>query len=166
MIEPGASRFLVAPEGLPISGAQFECCATAFLGKAVDAESADDSEIIAMYDWMIKKIKLAVDEAARLQLAEAAFDPAVLEPSGLLARAAQLQKSLDNFMTVSCIDFIVLMSTGSPYAAKKFVAFEKNGHYRAIMWQPQAMACLRTCRRSTAARSRRAGCASSSSTAR
>ena len=119
-----------------------------------------------MYDWMIKKIKLAVDEAARLQLAEAAFDPAVLEPSGLLARAAQLQKSLDNFMTVSCIDFIVLMSTGSPYAAKKFVAFEKNGHYRAIMWQPQAMACLRTCRRSTAARSRRAGCASSSSTAR
>ncbi|KAK7240856.1 hypothetical protein SO694_00056112 [Aureococcus anophagefferens] len=89
---------------------------------------------------MIKKIKLAVDEAARLQLAEAAFDPAVLEPSGLLARAAQLQKSLDNFMTVSCIDFIVLMSTGSPYAAKKFVAFEKNGHYRAIMQFPEELA--------------------------
>ena len=65
LISPDTFSGLVQPEGRPISGGKYTCPTTAILGKAATETSADATEIINFYKYIIARMRFLAADAPR-----------------------------------------------------------------------------------------------------
>ena len=65
LMSPSTLNALVQHEGRPISGVEYTCATTAILGKAATETSADATEIINFYKYIIARMRFLAADAPR-----------------------------------------------------------------------------------------------------